>query len=81
MSLWVSKIDTLVHTLEDLRAMNDMIDQDSTLFSRYFADPAARKDIVEADATAAHDSVVQVLFTWDSGTPPQKAPLYKMALP
>jgi len=81
MSLYVSKIDTLIHTLEDLRGLNAMIEQDATLFPQYFADPSARKDITEADATAAHDSLVQVLFAYDSGTPPQKAGLYKISLP
>jgi len=77
-NLYVSKIQTFVQTMEDLRSMNDMVDQDSTLFTRYFADPNARKDIVEADATAAHGSIVQILFTYDSGTPTQKSALFKM---
>ena len=78
MNLYVSKIQNLVALVEDLRATNAIMDADSTLVTRYFADPSARTDIVAADVTAAHDAVVQILFTWDSGTPTQKSHLFKM---
>ena len=78
MNLYVSKIQSLVSMIEDLRATNAMIDADSTLITRYFATPDARNDIVAADVTAAHDAIVQVIFAYDSGSPAQKAALFKM---
>ena len=75
-----------VNLMETLRSQNDQIAQDPTLIARYFAQPPSqpglsggpRADIVAADVEAAQSSIVQLLFAFDSGTPPQKAALYKM---
>jgi hypothetical protein len=77
---YASNIVTLCKVLEDLRVQNDMIAQDATLISSYFAagPMGVRTDIAAADVTAAKDAMVQLLFTYDSGSPPQKAALYKM---
>jgi hypothetical protein len=78
MSDFVQAISALITNIDDLRTLNDMIAQDSTLIDRYFAEPGARTDIVAADVTAASNSITQVIFAYDSGSPPQKAALYKM---
>jgi len=77
MDLYVQKIQNLIEMMEDLRTTNSMIDADPTLITRYFAGNA-REDIVAADVTAAHDAMVQLIFSYDSGSPSQKAALFKM---
>jgi hypothetical protein len=74
------RIVALVQDLETLRTMNDQIDQDPTLLDRYFAlNPnQIRQDITKQDVTDVHDAIVQMLFTFDSGSPPQKSYLFKM---
>jgi hypothetical protein len=78
MDTYTQRIVQLASLLQDLRGFNDMIDQDATLIDRYFGSPNPRTDIVAADVTDAHDAIQQVLFTYDSGSPTQKAALYKM---
>jgi hypothetical protein len=75
---YVAKIQSLVQMVEDLRGLNDMVDQDSTLFTRYFAGADPRTDINATDCTNAHDAIVQVIFAYDSGSPTQKSFLFKM---
>lgn len=80
---YVATIQNLVNNLEDLRTFNDMLTADPTLITRYFAQdptkgPAPRSDIVAADVTNAEAAVVQLLFSFDSGTPTQKSYLFKM---
>lgn len=81
MNSYTNNILTLMRALEDLRVQNDMIAQDPTLIDRYFASGpmGLRTDIDAAAVIAAKDAMVQMLFTFDSGSPPQKAALYKMA--
>lgn len=74
-----------VRMMQTLRTMNDQLDQDPSIVTDYFAQPPGgiggtipRKDIDAADVAAAQAAIVQVLFTFDSGTPPTKAALYKM---
>jgi hypothetical protein len=66
--------------MQTLRIQNDQIDQDPTLIDRYFAQNPnqIRSDITKQDVTSAHDAIVQMLFTFDSGSPTQKSYLYKM---
>jgi hypothetical protein len=71
-----------------LRVNNDEITQDPTLLERYFSmtptppgtfpGQAVRGDITQDDVLAAQAALVQVLFAYDTGAPPQKAALYKM---
>ncbi len=86
---YTSNIVKLIDLLEELRTQNDMLVQDPTLKSRYFevpdappfpqpVPPAPRSDITEEDITAAESAIVQILFVFDSGEPPQKQALYKM---
>jgi hypothetical protein len=86
MDAYVKNIVTLIDVLEDLRTQNDMLVQDPTLKSRYFDTanppipaPPIRTDITEQDVTNAEGAIVQMLFTFDSGAPPQKSYLYTMA--
>ena len=82
-----ANIAQFVNLMQTLRTQNDMIDQDPALIDEYFDPPAAppgsfvqppRTDIDAADVTAAHAAIVQLLFAFDSGSPPQKAALYQM---
>jgi hypothetical protein len=77
---YVNNIMALSTAIEALRVQNDMIAQDPSLITRYFdAGPmGVRTDIAAADITAAKDALVQILFTYDSGSPTQKSFLYKM---
>lgn len=73
-----------VRMMQTLRTMNDQLDQDPSIVTDYFAQtagfgvPPPRRDIDAADVAAAQAALVQILFTFDSGTPPTKAALYKM---
>lgn len=80
-----SKIVQLCGLIQDLRGMNDQIDQDPTLLTRYFAQTPTgpggatpRTDIVAADVTGAHDALNQVIIAFDSGAPTQKSKIFKM---
>lgn len=75
---YIQSIRDLVKAMDDARHYHDMITQDSTLADGYLASPQARTDIKKADFTAADAAIVQMLFTYDSGTPTQKSALYKM---
>jgi hypothetical protein len=68
----------LVQMLQTLATQNDQLASDPTIVTRYFAAPGARTDIVAADVTNASSALVQVLFTFNSGSPTQKSFLYKM---
>ena len=66
---YTANIVKLTDALEDLRTQNDMIVQDPTLITRYFAtppmpngQPAIRTDIVAADVENAQASIVQMLL-------------------
>ncbi len=79
---YVGLCQQLTSTLDQLALYGDMIDQDSTIITRYFdntSNPGHRTDIVAADITAAKAAVGQVAFAYNSGNPPQKAPIYKLA--
>lgn len=81
-------IAQFVTLMQRLRVQNDQIDQDPSLITDYFTPPGEppsvynttppRTDIVAADVMAAHSAIVQMLFAFDSGSPPQKAALYQM---
>lgn len=87
MNAYSANIQQFVNLMQILRTQNDQIDQDPALIEDYFDPPEAppgtfaqppRTDIVVADVTAAHSAIVQMLFAFDSGNPPQKAALYQM---
>lgn len=63
-----------------LRTQNDQLTQDPTIIDRYFAmNPnQIRSDITATDVQNAQEAIVQMLFTFDSGSPTQKSYLYKM---
>jgi antitoxin component HigA of HigAB toxin-antitoxin module len=72
--------------MQTLRGNNDQLTQDPSLITRYFdtSNPSnpnisvVRADITAQDVTDAQAALVQMLFTYDSGAPPQKAKLFKM---
>jgi hypothetical protein len=74
-----------ISILKDLETQNAMIFSDSTLVTRYFStpnfpsgQPTIRTDITEAQVTAAKNAIVQLLFTFNSGSPTQASALYAM---
>lgn len=78
---YTNNIVALTNLLATLRLQNDMLTQDPTLVTRYFdqtKNPSQRTDIAAADVTAAQAAIVQLLFTFDSGSPTEKAALFKM---
>jgi hypothetical protein len=79
MNAYSAQIKSFVDMLKDLETKNQQLTEDPSLITRYF-DPTAthREDIVAADVTAAQDAIVQMLFTYNSGTPTQAAALLKM---
>ena len=78
MNSYVNNIVQFIDIIEELRVQNSMIESDNTLVNRYFAEPGARTDITAADVDGAYGAMVQVLFAYDSGSPTQKALLFKM---
>lgn len=78
---YAGNISNLVSILSTLELQNQQITDDPTLITRYFDNtitPGHRTDIVAADVTAAQNAIVQILFTFNSGSPPQSAALHKM---
>lgn len=78
---YITAAQQMVATLEKLRLYNTMLAADPTLTTRYFdvtKNPSPRIDIAAADITSLKDAVVQMLFTFDSGTPAQKAAFFKV---
>ena len=75
---WFTAIRNVIDDLETLRTLNDRIAVESGLVAAVLAAPAARTDIVAQDMTNASSAVTQLLFTFDSGNPTQKAALFKM---
>lgn len=87
MDTYVRNITQLNNFLEELRTLNAQLDGDPTLITGYFTVDAngvnatggrPRKDIVEQDVKNAEAAIVQMLFTFDSGSPSQKSLLFKM---
>ena len=78
--LYVSTINQFINTLEDLRTQNDRLASEPTLA----ADAAAaalksgRPDLTAQSFINAQAALVQLLFTFDSGSPTQKSFLFKM---
>ena len=68
----------LVKAIENARGNHDMATQDSALFSGYLNSPNARTDITEADMKKADDAIWQIIFAYDSGSPTQKAAIFKI---
>lgn len=75
---YFAAIRNLVGDLETLRELNDRIAQDNTLVSRYFSSPGARSDIDAQAVASAENAVIQLLFSFDSGSPPQKTALFNL---
>ena len=84
---YTQNIVQLCQLMQTLRAQNDQLTQDPNLVKDYFTVDAngvnstggrPRKDIVEADVNNAQAALVQMLFTFDSGSPTQKSYLFKM---
>jgi hypothetical protein len=84
MPSYFNNVAQLINVITTLRMQYDQIVQDPGVVTEYFAlSPSGpnippRTDIKEADVTAAQSALQQVFFTFDSGSPPQKAALYQV---
>jgi hypothetical protein len=81
MHLYSAQIQNFVNLLRDLETKNQQLTEDPTLVTRYFestAIPPPRTDITPDDVAAAQAAIVQMLFTYNSGSPTQAAALLKM---
>jgi hypothetical protein len=74
-----TEIKSFVDMLRDLETKNQQLTEDPSLITRYF-DPTVthRTDIVAADVSNAQAAIVQMLFTYNSGSPTQASALLKM---
>lgn len=75
---YANNVQLLVQTLQALQTQNLQMTDDSTLVTRYFQGAGARTDIVAADVANAAAAIVQLLFTFNSGSPTQASYLLKM---
>lgn len=75
-----AQINQLVTTLQNLDTLQDMLAQDSTLAASAAValSTQGQPPLTAADVNAAAASVNQIIFTFNSGSPPQKAALYKL---
>jgi hypothetical protein len=80
MHLYSAQIQNFVNLLIDLQTKNQQLTEDPSLITRYFDStmPPPRTDITSDDVAAAQAAIVQMLFTYNSGTPTQAAALLKM---
>lgn len=78
MNSYANGIQGFINTLMTLQTMNLQLSSDPTLITRYFSGTNKRSDIVAADVSAAQAAIVQMLFTFNSGSPTQAAALFKM---
>lgn len=67
---WIQQIDTL----------RDRMESDPTLAqdAANAANAAGRADLTAADFNGLKEAIVQIMFTWNSGTPAQKSFFYEM---
>jgi hypothetical protein len=81
---YAANIQQLVNLLQTLQTQNLQMTDDATLVTRYFAaknsdgSNAYRSDIVAQDVANAQAALVQMLFTFNSGSPTQASYLLKM---
>jgi hypothetical protein len=80
MRSYANNYQTLVQVLNALQSQNQQITDDPTLVTRYFALPPgqARTDINATDVANGQAAIVQMLFTYNSGTPTQASYILKM---
>lgn len=75
---YAQNIQTLVNLLSTLETQNQQMTDDPTLVTRYFQAPNTRTDINATDVANAQSAIVQILFTYNSGSPTQASFLLKM---
>jgi hypothetical protein len=75
---YILGVKNLIQDLENMRILQERVTGDPNLFAEYIAAPAPRTDLVVADFNAASAAIVQLLFSFDSGSPTQKSALFKL---
>jgi hypothetical protein len=69
----------LINQLEDLNTLQDRLAQDATLAGSAANSPLGiQLGLSAADITNAASAVNQIIFAYNSGSPPQKAMLFKL---
>lgn len=74
---YLALCNQLVALMNQAALMLDRVAQDATLFTQV-RNAGIRTDLQVADWSAANAALTQMKFTFDSGSPPQKAALFKM---
>jgi hypothetical protein len=76
----VGTVGQAIINLQQLQTLADRISQDSSLAGRAAtaAQASGRADLTTADFDNAVSAINQLLFTFNSGNPTQKAFLYKL---
>ncbi len=75
---YIQKVKALIAAVEECRTEVSKLAEDAGLPAAYLAAPNHRTDLVSADFTAANAALIQMLFTWDSGSPHNKASCFKL---
>ena len=76
----VSTTNTFIQNLQALDTLQDRLTTEPGLaaLAAAAANTSGRPDLTAQDFTNAHDAINQILFAFNSGSPPQKAALYKL---
>lgn len=74
---YLALCNQMVALMNQAQLMLDRVTQDSTLFTQV-RNAGIRTDLQVADWNAANSALTQIKFTFDSGSPPQKAALFKL---
>lgn len=77
---FVTEAQATIAQMQKLEVLQQRMDADPGLDEAAAAAAAqgGRTDLQAADFMKAKDTIVQLLFTWNSGSPPQKDAFYKM---
>jgi hypothetical protein len=76
----IASTNTFINALEQMNFLQDRMVQDPGLAAAAAASASAsgRSDLVTADFTNAGNAIVQLNFTFNSGSPTQKSYLFKL---
>lgn len=80
MRSYANNFQQLVQILNTLQSQNLQLTDDPSLITNYFAlTPSQRRtDIVASDVTNGQSAIVQLLFTYNSGSPTNASYILKM---
>jgi hypothetical protein len=73
-------VKNFIYWMQQIQTLQDRMSQDPTLAAAAAASAqaAGRTDLTTADYNNLANAIVQIMFTWNSGTPAEKSYFYKM---